>query len=92
MNALFSNSMFKWFEVQVNQESEKRDAIRGMVKDLETALRVIETHLQQIQQLKEAAASDIVRQAGELFTDVRKQFERLQSAVPANQFYRYKDR
>ena len=42
-----------------------------MVKDLETALRVIETHLQQIQQLKEAVASDIVRQGRELFADVR---------------------
>ena len=82
-------AQFAWFEAKLNEESEQREAIRTVVKDLESALRSIETTLQQIQALREADCAPVLAEARAKFAPVRQSIERLAAIVPVAQFYRF---
>jgi endonuclease/exonuclease/phosphatase family metal-dependent hydrolase len=84
-----ASQTFGWFEEKLNEESEKRDAIKPVVKELETALRVLETHLQQVHQTRQTDLAPLVARARELFADIRAALQKLASIVPAASFYRF---
>ena len=82
-------SVFAWFEQKLNDESEQREAIRPVVKDLEAVLRSIETTLQQVQGLREGECAAVLADARGKFAAVRSCIERLAALVPVAQFYRF---
>ena len=82
-------SLFGWFEEKLNEESEKREAIKLVVKELEAALRVLETHLQLIHQSREAETAPLVARARELFAPVKSALTKLAATVPVASFYRF---
>ncbi|XP_018569710.1 translin [Anoplophora glabripennis] len=90
-NSIIAN-IFSPFQEYINSEQDVREEIRKIMKDIEKPLREITTvlqvihHDQDIEKMHRACLK-----ARELFDDVRKGYEALNSTVPPGQYYRYND-
>ncbi|XP_044264658.1 translin [Tribolium madens] len=85
-------NIFTPFQECINNEQDVREEIRNIMKDIEKPLREIVTTLQIIHRTpngEEISAACFT--ARELFESVRAGYEKLNTVVPAGQYYRYND-
>ncbi|XP_015588315.1 translin [Cephus cinctus] len=89
------SSIFNSFQDYLNSESELREEIRDIVKDIEKSARDILMILQNIHNENTIEENIIVSQyckkARELFGDVRQHYGKLATVVTPDQYYRFHD-
>ncbi|XP_017875556.1 translin isoform X1 [Ceratina calcarata] len=87
--------IFDSFQNYLSDEEEIREEIRGIVREIEKSSREILMILQNIHNENETEENIIVSQycakSRDLLEDVRKNYEKLASVVPKDQYYRYND-
>ncbi|XP_076453210.1 translin-like [Babylonia areolata] len=86
------SGVFSDFQQYLDQDFERKEEIRTVVRDLEQTAREIQSVMQAIHQ---TAAPDQVLAACQktdpLFVKVKAQFSELAAKIPVNQYYRFND-
>ncbi|CAG9573463.1 unnamed protein product [Danaus chrysippus] len=84
------NSIFSEFQKSLDSEQELREVIRQICKEIDQISREVTTVLQVIHH-SDAGILPACQKARELFEKANEGYQRLKTAVPARDFYKYHD-